>query len=154
MKENNGLTKTICPSDGICNLIVLEKKEIHFKNENTINFYPEIVDSESIVLTFEYKRNEIPNTVDGSYSELIYLELDPDNLDLTLEDKALQDVKLLFARFCYCKGQTGYYKINNGTLKIEKINTETYYMSLSFSQDKVPQIINFIGETFELKKSL
>jgi hypothetical protein len=148
LMENSGFLKTECPSDGICSLKVEQNKAIRLTNENTINFFPYIQEGKNIVLTFEYKRNDIPNTVDGHYSEQVILELDPNNLEIALTGKALQNVKLLFGRFCYCKGQTGYYNINNGSLKVEKLNNGEYYISISFSQDSVPQIITFIGETF------
>jgi hypothetical protein len=150
LTQNSGITQTACPNDGKCSLKVEQNKAILLTNENTINFYPDIQEGQNIVLTFEYKRNEIPNTADGYYSEQLILELDPNNLEMTLSGKELQNVKLLFARFCYCKGQTGYYKINNGTIKVEKLNNGEYYISISFSQDAVPQIITFIGERFKI----
>lgn len=152
---NNSETKqqTECPSDGVCSLKIEQNKNLKLFNDNTMNLYPEILDGDNIVLTFEYKRNEIPDTADGHYIEQIILELDPTNLELFLQNKELESVKLLFARFCYCKGQTGYYKIADGSLKIEKINDKKYILSLIFSQDKVPQIITAISEIFELKKA-
>lgn len=149
LNENSVFTETECPSDGICSLKVEQNKAIRLTNENTINFFPDIQEGKNIVLTFEYKRNDIPNTTDSHYIEQLIMELDPNNLEIALTGKQLQDVKLLFARFCYCKGQTGYYKINNGTLKVEKVNNGEYYISISFSQDAVPQIITFIGEPFK-----
>ena len=150
LTENSRFTETDCTSDGVCSLKVETNKSLKLVNELSNTIYPDILDGDHIVLTFEYKRNDIPNTADGHYSEQLILELDPNNLDITLTGKTLQNVKLLFARFCYCKGQTGYYRINNGTLKVEKLDNEAYFISISFSQDAVPQIITFIGEPFEI----
>lgn len=153
LKNENDLKKTDCPIDGACSLKVEQNKTLNIINDRSPTLYPEIVNGENIILTFEYKRHEIPDTADGHYIEQLLLELDPNNLEAILSGNTLQNVKLLFARFCYCKGQTGYYKITNGTLKIEKLNKNRYYISLDFSQDSVPQIIDSIGEIFELKKS-
>lgn len=153
LKNTTELATTNCPADGVCSLKVEENKTLNYINDTTSNLYPEITDGNNIVLTFEYKRNEIPNTADGHYVEQLIFELDPNNLEISLSNNSLKNVKLLFARFCYCKGQTGYYKINNGTLNIEKLADNKYYITATFNQNNVPQIINSIGEVFELKKS-
>lgn len=154
VKKSNVKLKTECPSDGVCSLKVEQNKSLSLVNDNTINLYPEILAGDNIVLTFNYQRNEIPDTADGHYIEQILLELNPKNVEIALSNKNLENVKLVFARFCYCKGQTGYYKITRGNLKVEKVNENKYALTLTFSQDKVPQIITSITEIFELKKSL
>jgi len=150
LSETDVFTESKCPDDGVCSLKVETNKTMLLVNEFSSTIYPDIIDGNHLVLTFEYKRNEIPDAADGHYSEQILLELDPNNLEIALSGKSLKDAKLLFARFCYCKGQTGYYKINTGTLKVEKLNSGAYYISISFSQDQVPQIITFIEETFKI----
>lgn len=144
---------TNCPADGKCSLSIQYKKSLNLIEDSWANTYPEIVNGNKVVFTFEYKRNEIPNTADGHYIEQILFELNPENINLELKDQELENVNMLFARFCYCKGQTGYYKVTDGHLKIKKLKNEKYYLSLNFSQDYVPQIMTFIGEIFELKKS-
>ena len=59
---------------------IYEKKSLSLKKDGTGQLYPELVDSENIVLEFEYDRNKIPNTEDSGYRELIYLELNKNNL--------------------------------------------------------------------------
>ena len=59
-----------------------------------------------------------------------------------------QSAPLLFGRFCFCRGQTGYYKISHRDLSItKKSNVQT--VDLDFKIDEVPQIIKHI--TFTLK---
>ncbi len=100
-------------------------------------------------MKFEYKRNEIPDTVDSSYREEIFVELDYNNLEFVTTNFKVQ--KILFARWCYCKGQTGYYKIHQGELLIKRIQNETYELNLKLKTDKVPQIINQISQVFSLE---
>ena len=142
---------TFCPIDGVCSFEVLENKSLELLKDGIGELYPNIIDDNNIVLIFEYKRNEIPNTVDGSYRELIYVELDPNNLRFNIENSQLQEVKLLFVRLCFCRGQTGYYKVKNGELSISKEN-DNYRINLEFKVNEVPQVISSINEVFRLKK--
>ena len=136
-----------CPEDGVCTFEVLENKALDIRTDNFGDLYPEISNGDKIILRFEYKRNEIPNTVDGNYSELIYVELNPNNLIIELKNSKLQEVKVLFARLCFCRGQTGYYKINNGKLSVTKVD-DNYQFNLEFKTDEVPQVITSISELF------
>lgn len=101
IKSSYTKQQTECPSDGVCSFKIEQNKSLKLVNDNTMNLYPEILDGDNIVLTFEYKRNEIPDTADGHYIEQLILEVDPNKLELTLINKELENVKLLFARFCY-----------------------------------------------------
>ncbi len=81
---------------------------------------PKISAGNNTVLKYTYTRNKIPNTEDSSYVEEIYIELDSKNIETNLKDAQLANVKVVFARLCFCKGQTGYYKVTNGELSIKK----------------------------------
>ena len=56
-------------------------------------------------------------------------------------------------RLCYCKGETGYYPINNGEFNIEKSGRDTVKIDIEFSIKEVPQIISKISETISLKSN-
>ena len=142
---------TNCPEDGICTFEVLQNKKLKLLQDGIGKLYPDISDGDKIILKFEYKRNEIPNTVDGNYSELIFVELNPDNLIIELENSKLQEVKMLFARLCFCRGQTGYYKVNNGKLSLIK-EGNNYQFNLEFKINEVPQIVTSINWLFTLKQ--
>ncbi|MCF6295913.1 MAG: hypothetical protein L3J25_09515 [Flavobacteriaceae bacterium] len=150
-KNEADITNTNCPKDGVCTFEVLQNKSLKLLKDGIGELYPDISEGDKIILKFEYKRNEIPNTVDGNYSELIYVELDQNNLNIELENLDLQEVKLLFARLCFCRGQTGYYKVTNGKLSIKK-ESNNYKFNLEFIIDKVPQVITSINELFVLNK--
>jgi len=143
-------TKSPCPENGTCTFEVLEGKVLNIQKDNFGNLYPELLDGESVVLKFEFKRDEIPDTVDGNYSELIFMQLDSKQPEMQLEDLNLQNVKLLFGRLCFCRGQTGYYKIDKGALSVAKLDGDTYQLHLDFKCDEVPQIIEMLNETFKL----
>ena len=135
-----------CPEDGVCVLEVLYNQSFSIEKDGIGALYPKITEGNKTILKFEYKRNEIPNTVDGNYSELIYLELDPDQLEIELKDESLKNAKALFARLCFCRGQTGYYNISQGDLSIKKLSNNQYHLKMSFKIEEVPQVISTIDE--------
>lgn len=150
LKTNLKTINSNCPSDGVCSLEVLKNKSLEIKNDDIGALYPVLNEGESNVLKFEYKRNEIANTQDGQYSELIYIELPTNIKNTRLSNKELSTVKLLFARLCFCRGQTGYYKVSNGQLEIYKNGDATFNLKLNFKIEEVPQVITLIEESFRL----
>lgn len=138
-----------CPDDGNCTFEVLQNRSLDILEDNLGKLYQEISEGDKLVLKFEYKRNEIPDTVDSHYRELIFVEFDPKDLPLELRDSALKKNKVLFARWCYCKGQTGYYEVDKGILTITK-EKNNYRLGLEFKIDEVPQIITSIDQSFAL----
>lgn len=155
-KQNSvagGQSKTItqkCPEDGVCTFEVSSNQSMNYEKDGIGMLYPKISEGEKLLIKFEYTRNEIPDTVDGSYRELVYLELDPNALDIELNDYKLQSVKALFGRFCYCKGQAGYYKLRKGQLRITKISNTEYSLRLNFTVSEVPQVLTSIEENISL----
>lgn len=139
-----------CPEDGICTFEVLKNKNLTVKTDEFGNRYKEVVTGEHIILKFEYKRNEIPNTADSGYTEEIYIELNPDEIETELQNSDLKKANLLFGRLCFCRGQTGYYEIDIGVLTIIKLGNDTYQLNLEFKCEAVPQIIETLNETFKL----
>ncbi len=152
LSQKKTISNSECPSDGTCSFKTSYDKSFTLIKDEFGNAYPKFIDDESILLTFTYKRNEIPNTADGGYEEIIYIQLDRNNLELNLKDKELKNVNLTFARLCFCRGATGYYSIDSGHLSIKKVDKKTYQVNLSFKAQEVPQIINEISETFVVDK--
>lgn len=141
-------TEQLCPEDGDCTFEILKNKNLVLNYQSLGNFYPMFPEGENIIVKFEYKRNEMSNTQDSSYREEILIQLDPNNLEL--ETTNLKEKKMLFARWCYCKGETGYYKIKYGNLLVKKIKENLYELNLSFKIDEVPQVITKIQHIFSL----
>ncbi|PNQ74847.1 hypothetical protein C1T31_01530 [Hanstruepera neustonica] len=142
--------ESLCPNDGTCSFEVLKNKSIDLKFDGLGQLYPDIIDSNKMVVKFEYKRNEIPNTADSGYREIIYLELEPNKPELDINDSELEITKALFARLCFCRGQTGYYRINKGSLSVKGIKEGLYRLEFSFNIGEVPQIINSVSGNFNI----
>ncbi len=138
---------SVCPKDGDCKVEVFDKKSMVVKTTETGGLHYELVESTSNkVVKYTYNRKVKGDIQDASYREEIVFEINSDVKESAFVDESLQDVQLLFGRFCYCKGQTGYYKINNGSLRISKNKeSETSQINLNFKTTKVPQVINAIS---------
>lgn len=149
--EKNYASEANCPTDGNCSFQVLNRRIINNVEGSLGEFYVEIIEGNMLVLKFEYRRNEIANTVDGHYIEQVFFQLDKNNLHLDIKDSELEKVNAVFSRFCYCKGQTGYYHIKNGMFSLKKTLENTYQLNFDFKVDEVPQVITKIHETFSLE---
>ena len=134
-----------CPDDGLCKVEILKNRCISIKNDAFGKLYFEMspCDGKSVV-RYTYTRNSDEKYKDSGYQEEVIFELNASLSSLNLSNKSLQDTKMLFGRFCFCRGATGYYYIKNGDLKIE--NSKVF---LDFKIEEVPQIISRLE--FDLK---
>lgn len=142
-----------CPENGVCTVELIPNKSIVFKTDNIGIMYPVISDGDKTILKYTYKRNEIPNTQDSNYTEIVYAEFSEDISPIELSNEALQNVKLYFGRLCYCKGETGYFPIKNGDFKLTKNDKNSFNINLNFTISEVPQIISKIETTISLKSN-
>ena len=138
-----------CPENGTCSFDVFQNKNLNILKDNIGEIYPEIIDGNQLVLKFKFERNTDLKVADGQYIEEIYIELDPKNLQK--ETTHLKSGNLLFARLCFCRGQTGYYRIRSGNLSVKKLTNNSYQIDFVFAIDEVPQVITSISEIFSLK---
>jgi len=143
VKSNN-----ICPEDGICTFNVIKNKVYSIKTDKFGNSYSELLEGKNTVLKFEYKRNEQDGIQDSSYKEIIYIEINSNELNIT--DLNLKNTTVGFERLCFCRGQTGAYSVLEGILILTKIREKEYNLVLNFKIKEVSQIITAINENFEL----
>ncbi|WP_298155909.1 hypothetical protein [Flavobacterium sp.] len=138
-----------CPADGKCTVEMTAGKSLVVHEDEFGNRSYELMDEIGTnVYKVAYNRNVPEGVQDGTYREEIIFESKNENKSSVLQGNALQNAKLLFGRFCYCKGQTGYYKITDGTLRISGNTGERVY-SLDFKTDKTPQVLNSV--TFSIR---
>jgi hypothetical protein len=131
-----------CPKDGTCTVQLLKKKSIVVKKDEFGSTFYTLEDSDSKnVVQYTYKRTVKGDLQDANYREEIIFELNNQTDNLTLSDATLENTQLLFGRFCFCRGQTGYYKINQGKLTV----TDGKVIDLNFETNEVPQIINHVS---------
>ena len=99
------------------------------------------------MLKFEYKRSVDPRILDGGYTEIVYAEIDPKTKDLNLSDEQLTTANVVFGRLCFCKGQAGYFRIDQGSLVISTTKDRSKTYAFTFTTDKVPQRITHFSVT-------
>ena len=138
---------SICPKDGDCKVEVFDGKSMVVKNTESESIFYELEENPAKkVVKYTYNRKVKGDIQDASYREEVIFEVPAKEEKATYNDESLQEVKLLFGRFCYCKGQTGYYKIDSGSLSISKNKEmETTQINLTLKTTKVPQIIEAIA---------
>ena len=136
-----------CPDDGKCTTELLKNKRIEIKKDDFGSIYYQIIDAqETSVIIYQYNLNVEKGLQDGNYREEILFEIKNTDKKIALSGIDLQQTKMLFGRFCFCKGQTGYYKVEQGTLNlIYKKNVVDF--TLDFTVTKVPQIRKSIKAT-------
>ncbi len=141
-----------CPENSECTIELIPNKTIAFKKDNAGILYPEISEGEKTLLKYTFKRNPLANTQDSNYSEIVYAELNKTISEITFTNEELKNVKLHFGRLCFCKGETGYFPIKKGTLKISKDEKKSFNVDIDFIIKEVPQIITHINESISLKQ--
>jgi hypothetical protein len=137
------LKNTNCPKDGVCTIKILKNKAITLNPENDKLEYILVDNSEKTVVQYEFKKNMEQSDYDGGYREEVIFEIDSDEYDEKLTNTELQQTKMLYGRFCNCRGQTGLYRVINGTLKCTNDGDDVNF-ELNFKINEVPQIINTI----------
>lgn len=138
-------TQDSCPTDGICKVEAINNKRLVIKYDSLGDLYYELEESKTTtVIKYAYNRKSDNDLADGTYREELLFEINSNTMNLDLSGKELQETKMLFGRFCYCKGQTGYYKIENGTLKMDK-QKDKVALAIQFQQDQVPQVLSAIS---------
>ena len=133
-----------CPSDGNCKIEVFKENKLVVKqDEFGHNYYEKEYDPNKKVIKYSYSRKVKGDIQDAGYREEVVFELDHLG-NQKYADSDLQQTKMLFGRFCFCKGQTGNYKVTSGVLSIQNQKA-----ILDFTVSEVPQIIKNI--TFIIK---
>lgn len=97
------------------------------------------------VVIYKYAKIVKGDLQDAGYREEIVFELDRNVSAINLSGDQIQNTKMLFGRFCFCKGQTGYYPVRQGQLSIDAGHNAT----LHFTVSEVPQVTKQIR--FSLK---
>lgn len=135
-----------CPEDGTCSVTIHKNKVMNIMPDKaTGGVYPTLTDGDGTVVEYTFLREGPPGTVDGNYSETIHFEIPANTTNLKKVNTALTDVKLLYGKHCYCKGEAGYYPISEGTLILEKSETGIVF-DLDFRVNKTSQVVSHITE--------
>ena len=98
----------------------------------------------SDVIHFSYEKDMDQVEVDGGLREELLFEIPKGDVALALTDSNLQQTKMLFGRYCYCRGQNGIVKIKNGILNLSR-KKEKLKLNLEFQSKSIPQAFENIS---------
>lgn len=145
-KKNTANPETVallseCKKNANCTVKLLQHKSMVVKQDEFGSQYYTLEENpEKNVIVYTYSITGKGDVQDASYREEIVFEIGHALANLKLVDSDIQSSKMLFGRFCYCKGQTGYYKVTHGKMDIDQDSK----LSLDFTVTEVPQIIKRI----------
>lgn len=97
-------------------------------NLNGFNeLYPQThFDPEKVLVEYSFDINKTEgNYADDFYKEELFLEIPAQKFKKQYKDDELEQVKLVYGKHCYCKGEAGYFKITEGTLKVDHSEKQT-----------------------------
>ncbi|GAA4763642.1 MULTISPECIES: hypothetical protein [Flavobacterium] len=133
-----------CPNGGECSIKYLANKSIKIDKDNTNKIYYNLVDNlEKSVVRFEFKKNNPSGMAEANYIEEIVLEVQNSAQETNLSDEFLEKAKVLFGKYCYCKGQAGVYLIQTGSLKIKQ-DREEISIELNFDMSPITHKVSKI----------
>ena len=136
--------KSFCPEDGKCSIRIEKNQELIIKSDEFGKlYYQTIANEETSIVIYEYERNVPDGLQDGSHREEIIFEIKNSSQKLQLKDSNLSQIKMIYGRHCFCKGQAGYYFVKQGNLDLS-VENNLLDLNLNFTINEVPQIIKNI----------
>jgi hypothetical protein len=141
--EEKVLLKVDTLENGFKKLYLLKNKKLEVLTTNGSLSYA-IVDNENTnVLQYSYAINQDQTPYDGGYREEIVFEISKSASAQNYLDSELQNTKMLFGRYCNCRGKNGLFKVNQGKLNVVS-SSEEFHFELQFKISEVPQVTNSI----------
>lgn len=133
-----------CPEDGKCTVEIRQNKRLEIKTDELGSLYYQVLDNDQTsVVFYKYDRNVPADLADAGYTEEIIFEIPNQDGEITLSGNRLQETKMLFRRMCFCRGQTGNFKVQDGNLNLKKKGQSVQFL-LDFKITAVPQVVNSI----------
>jgi hypothetical protein len=139
-----------CAKNAECSLKIFPYKSMNVKTDEFGRLYYEMVDNpEKNVIQYNYNKIVKGDIQDAGYREELVFEANQNGAKELLSESTPQNPKMLFGRFCFCKGQTGYYKVEKSDIAVSETDHKLKTVALGFTVDDVPQITKSI--TFAIK---
>ena len=139
--------KMLLSADSIDNtskkIYLLKNKKLEVIMINGSLSYKMEDNEKTSVLLFVYEKNIDQAAYDGGYREEIIFEIPNGAAEKRYSDDELQNTKMLFGRYCFCRGKNGLFKVKKGKLHITLSKKEPHF-ELQFKIDEVPQEITEI----------
>jgi len=124
-KEQIKLNASDCPENIKCTTEILKNKDYTIEKDGIGKTYPKIVDGDKTVIRYTYQIKNENNYTDGNQSEVILFVIDKET-QTELQDKDLQNVKMLFGKNCFCRDIQGFYKVTKGSFILNNSEITIY----------------------------
>ncbi len=142
--KNESIVNNICPEKGVCTIKILKNKTLIVRSINNGILYELEDDKSKTVIQYEYSINQDEVTYDGGYREEVIFEIDNNMKQMEVVDIELQKTKMLYGRYCHCRGTAGLFVVAKGKLTIKK-EDDLISLELNYNTNKIPQKINKIS---------
>jgi hypothetical protein len=142
-QPNSAVLNSDCPKQARCTIELIPNKTMIVATDANGLHYTLADQSDTNVIVYKYDKIVKGNLQDAGYREEIVFEYDGKR-NIHLTDTQLQTTKMLFGRFCYCKGQTGYFPVRQGQLTVDTHGNAQF----DFKVAEVPQVIRQIQFSF------
>ena len=142
--EDKIVLKTTPFKNGKETLYLLKNKTLDTATVNGSFTYQVKDNAATDVVQYTYEKDMDKVAVDGGLREELLFEIPKGNFDLSLANTDLQKTKMLFGRYCYCRGQNGIFTITDGHLTVTRQNDELV-VTLDFHQKHIPQAFEKIS---------
>ncbi|MDI1318385.1 hypothetical protein [Flavobacterium sp.] len=130
--------------NGSRKLHLLKNKKLEVVQNDGYVSYTILENDKTNVLHYVYAINQDQVAYDGGYREEVLFEVPNEVLEAKYTDKELQNTKMIFGRYCFCKGKTGVYKIAQGNLHVKSTKKDIHF-ELDFKITEVPQVTEKIA---------
>lgn len=141
--EDKILLKIDSLDNGFRKLYLLKNKKLEVLTTNGSLSYTIGNNNSTNVLQFVYEKDMDQAAYDGGYREEVVFEIPNNSVNQNYTNEVLQKTKMLFGRYCNCRGQNGLFKVSQGKLHITASKKETHF-ELHFKIIEVPQITDSI----------
>jgi len=149
--KDGPVPKVSCPEGGDCTFELLRAKSLQFQQDEFGIGHLELKEGSSLVLHYSFVKSQKTKNQDDFYEEHLWLEIPEKEQNFILKDKEMMQVKAVFQRICFCKGQQGAFPLTQGELYLFH-NPGTIKLKTSFKVDKRKQYINAIDEHLKYYK--
>lgn len=139
--------KSDCPDGGTCEIEIHKNKKLEMRDDQNGGMYSEIVEGNNLVIEYSYLKPAPEGIADGNYFETIQFEVPANTNNLTKENAALADVKLVFSKHGFRKSDT--FRVTNGKLSLQK-SGDKISLDLNFKVKETSQVISQIKQTVKL----
>ena len=143
--SNPVLQQIVLSENTIINSKLLPNSKIETFKDSQKNIFLKIVTGNNIVVKIEAVKKSDKNIADSGYREVIYFEIPNKNQDIKIDDLKNSDIKLWFARFCFCRDYIGFYKITDGQINL-KLGKKELKIKATIKFNNLPQVLNFIDQ--------